>query len=179
MKRLCLSVPAIALAACATSPSETFDERYSNAEIAELTAQHFNVAENDASSALKPAFKKYGPPHGYIDGLMSSVDNPRANHLYGSGHFKTKLRLKEHTFWRVEGENLSGHLAPVKTAHLVYKTLRLDPLSNTLEFSETLTKRGQAFTVFERKVGDEIVITFHKSEDLPISTLESVRFFSD
>jgi len=179
MKKIILTVPVIALAACATSPSQIFDERYSNAEITEMTSNHFNVATADARVALKPAFKKYGAPHGYIDGMMSSVDNPNANHLYGSGHFKTKLRLKEHTFWRVEGENLTGHLAPVKTAHLVYQARRLDPLSNTLKFSETLTRRGQTFTVFERKIGDEIVITFHKSNDLPKTTLESVRFFSD
>jgi len=70
-------------------------------------------------------------------------------------------------------------LVPVKTAHLVYETMRLDLLSNTLEFSETLTKRGQKFTVFERKIDDEIVITLHKSSDLPQTTLESVRFFRD
>lgn len=74
---------------------------------------------------------------------------------------------------------MSGHFAPVKTAHLVYETMRLDPLSNTFEFSETLSKRGQTFTVFERKVGTEIIITVHKSDDLSQTHLEDVRFFSD
>lgn len=167
------------LAACATSPSETFDTRYSDSEIAAMTAEHFDVLQKEAKAALGPAFKKYGAPHAYIDGMMSSVNVPNLNYLYGSGHFKTKLSLDEHTFWRVDGENLSGHLAPVKTAHLVYETLRLDPLSNTFEFSETLNKRGQKFTVFERKVGNEIVITVHKSSDLSQTKLEGVNFFRD
>jgi len=177
----CLIVPlsVLLLVACATSRSDIFDARYSNSEIASMTAIHFDVLQKDAQSALKPAFKKYGKPDAYIDGMMSSVDVPDLDYLYGSGHFKTKLSLDEHTFWRVEGENLSGHFAPVKTAHLVYETMRLDPLSNTFEFSETLSKRGQTFTVFERKVGTEIIITVHKSDDLSQTHLEDVRFFSD
>jgi len=167
------------LTGCVTSSTETFDVQYSDKEIAAMTAAHFNVLEDDAKVALKPAFKKYGRPHAYIDGLMSSVDEPNIDHLYGSGHFKTKLSLNKHTFWRVDGENLKGHLTPVKTAHLVYETMRLDPLSERLEFSETLTKRGQIFTMFERKIGNEIVITVHKSEDLQKTTLDSVEFFRD
>lgn len=167
------------LAACVSSPDAIFDEKYSDSEIAAMTAKHFDVLESDAKAALKPAFKKYGAPHIYIDGLMSSVDVEDSNHLYGSGHLKRKIKLKEHTFWRIDGENLSGHLEPVKTAHLVYETLRLDPLSGTLKYSETLTKRGQKFTVFERKVENKIVITVHKSEDLPKTKLDRVKFFSD
>jgi len=179
MKFLISTLSAMALTACVTSSEKTFDMRYSDSEIATMTAEHFDVLQKETKAALKPAFKKYGRPHAYIDGMMSSVDQPNLNHLYGSGYFKTKLSLNKHTFWRVDGENLTRHLVPVKTAHLVYETMRLDLLSNTLEFSETLTKRGQKFTVFERKIDDEIVITLHKSSDLPQTTLESVRFFRD
>jgi len=179
MRTLISVFSVFAITSCATSSGDVFDTSYSDKEIAKMASEHFNVLEGDARVALKPAFKKYGAPHGYIDGLMSSIDKTDANHLYGSGHLRTKLRLKEHTFWRVDGENLMGHLVPVKTAHLVYQTMRLDPLSDRLQFSETLTKRGQTFTVFERKIGDEIVITFHKTDDLPKTTLESVRFFSE
>lgn len=179
MRLLILSLSIMVLAACSTSPAKTFDVRYSDSEIAAMTAEHFDVLHKETKAALKPAFRKYGKPHAYIDGMMSSIDVPDIDHLYGSGHFKTKLSLNKHTFWRVDGENLSGHFAPVKTAHLVYETMRLDPLSNTFEFSETLSKRGQTFTVFERKVGTEIIITVHKSDDLSQTHLEDVRFFSD
>jgi len=165
------------LTACATTETTEFASKYSDSEIAKMSAEHFEILEGDAKAALGPTFKKYGAPDAYIEGLMSSIDNPNANHLYGSGEFETKLSLKEHTFWRIDGENLAGHLEPVKTAHLVYETLRLDPLSNTLEFTETLTKRGQIFTVFERQLGSEIIITFHKSGELPQTTLDSVSFF--
>jgi hypothetical protein len=179
MKAIYSGLLIIALSGCASLNQETYDDQYSASDIAEMSSDHFDVSLGDMGNALKPAFKKYGAPHGYVDGLMSSIDSANANYLYGSGHFKTKLRLREHTFWRVDGENLSGHLSPVKTAHLVYKARRLDPLSNSFEFSETLTKRGQKFTVFERKLGDEIVITFHKTADLPKSKLQSVSFFHD
>lgn len=178
MKRILLIVSVIVLAACTTS-RENYDTQYSDTEIAQMTAIHFGVLEKESRAALQPAFKKYGAPHAYIDGLMSSIDSPNANHLYGSGHFKTKVSLKKHTFWRVDGENLTGHLAPVKTAHLVYETLRLDPLSDTLDFKETLTKRGQKFSVFERKVGNEIIITVHRSDALPQTELEQIQFFRD
>jgi len=144
-----------------------------------LTSEHFDVLETDAKAALRPAFSKYGAPDAYVDGLMSSTLSSDANHLYGSGDFKTKLRQAEPTFWRVDGENLNGHLAPVKTAHLVYKTLRLDPLQNTFQFEETLTQRGQTFTVFERLEGDEIIITLHKRGELPDAALERIRFFDE
>jgi len=179
MKFFTSIIIALVLSGCATSPNEVFDSKYSRSEIAIMTAEHFDVLERDASAALRPAFNKYGAPHAYIDGLMSSVDVNDANHLYGSGHFQTKLTLKEHTFWRVDGENLTGHLRPVQTAHLVYNTLRLDPLSNSLEFSETLTKRGKTFTVFEKQMGDEIIITVHKSEDLQKTKLNKVKFFNE
>jgi len=179
MNRIMFILSLILLTACATSPDTLFDEKFSDAEIAAMTAQHFEVMETDARAALRPAFKKYGAPHIYIDGLMSSVDLENSNHLYGSGNIKRKVRLKEHTFWRIDGENLSGHLAPVKTAHLVYEKIRLDPFSDTLEFSETLTKCGQKFTVFEREIDNKVVITVHKSEDLQKTKLDSVKFFRD
>ncbi|MDB2439114.1 hypothetical protein N9W89_10390 [Hellea sp.] len=165
------------LTACATTETIEFASKYSDSEIAKMSSEHFEILERDAKVALGPTFNKYGAPDAYIEGLMSSIDIPNSNYLYGSGEFETKLRLKEHTFWRIDGENLAGHLEPVKTAHLVYETLRLDPLSDTLEFTETLTKRGQTFTVFERQVGNEIIITFHKSGELPQTTLDSVSFF--
>ena len=179
MKRFCLSLCALFTASCASVTDQTFDHRYSSSEIAALTSEHFDVLETDAKAALKPAFAKYGAPDAYADGLMSSIDKAGANHLYGSGNFKTKLRLTESTFWRVDGENLHGHLDPVKTAHLVYKTLRLDPLRNHFKFEETLTKRGQTFTIFERLEGDEIIITLHKSNELQGTSLESIRFFDE
>ena len=170
---------ALLLTACATTNDAVFEGQYSGSEIAEMTSEHFDVLEADARAALKPAFKKYGAPHAYIDGLMSSVDMPKSNHLYGSGNFKTKVSLDAHTFWRINGDNLAGHLAPVKTAHLVYEAMRLDPLSKELKFTETLTKRGQKFTVFERKVDNDIVITIHKSDELPQSTFETISFFNE
>ena len=167
------------MASCASTAEQGFDHSYSSSEIAALTSEHFEVLETDARAALKPAFSKYGAPDAYVDGLMSSTLTPNANHLYGSGDFKTKLHLSESTFWRVDGENLDGHLVPVKTAHLVYKTLRLDPLQNHFKFEETLTKRGQTFAVFERLEGDEIIITLHKTGELPNASLESIRFFDE
>ena len=179
MKSIIVFFSFLFLGGCATSSPGIFDTSYSTSEIAAMTAKHFDVLQKEAKSALQPAFKKYGKPDAYIDGLMSSVDIPDLDYLYGSGHFKTKLSLDEHTFWRVDGENLSGHLAPVKTAHLVYETLRLDPLSSSFEFSETLSKRGQTFTVFERKVGTKIIITVHKSEDLSQTKLKTISFFNE
>ena len=179
MEKFCLSLCALLTVSCASVANQTFDHSYSSSEIAALTSEHFDVLEKEAKSALKPAFAKYGAPDAYVDGLMSSIDKADANHLYGSGNFKTKIRLTESTFWRVDGENLQGHFDPVKTAHLVYKTLRLDPLRNHFTFEETLTKRGQTFTVFERLEGDEVIITLHKTGQLPDASLESIRFFDE
>lgn len=169
----------VSAVACATTHPQTFESQYSDTEIAKMTSEHFDVLEADTKAALKPAFAKYGAPHAYIDGLMSSVDVPQSNHLYGSGNFKTKLSLDAHTFWKINGDNLTGHLSPVKTAHLVYETMRLDPLSEQLEFTETLSKRGQKFTFFERKIGHDIVITIHKSDALTKASFETIKFFNE
>lgn len=169
----------LSAAACATTNQQTFEAQYSDTEIAKMTSKHFDVLEADAKAALKPTFAKYGAPHAYIDGLMSSVDMPQSNHLYGSGNFRTKLSLDAHTFWQINGDNLTGHLSPVKTAHLVYEAMRLDPLSEQLEFTETLSKRGQKFIVFERRMGNDIVITIHKSGALPKASFETIKFFNE
>jgi len=179
MRNLIVILASFGFNACATNTNKIFDERYSRFEVASLTAKHFKVSDLEVQRALKPTFKKYGRPHGYIDGLMSSIDEPEKNLLYGSGFFRTKLNLKKHTFWRVDGDRLAGHFTPIKTAHLVYDIVRLDPLSKSFEFSESLTKQGQKFSIFEHKVDNKIVITVHSIDELEDTQLDRVSFFSE
>lgn len=167
------------LVSCASTEPSKYDARYSHSEIGTLTAQHFDVDKPDAVRALGPMFQKYGKPHGYIDGLMSSIDDPRVNFLYGSGYFQTKLNLNEHTFWRLEGEKLNGHLKPVKAAHIIYDTTKLSRLNEALTYKESLTKRGQKFSIFEHKIDNKIVVTVYRQDDLPEISLEALKFYSE
>ena len=179
MRNIFVILSFIGFSGCSTLPHDSFDQRYSRSEVASLAANHFEVSSTDAHATLRPALKKYGPPHAYIDGLMSSVDDVEKSHLYGSGFFQTKLHLNQHTFWLIDGEGLAGHLDPIKTAHIVYDIVKLDPLQKSFEFRESLTKRGQKFSIFEHKVDDKVIITFHKTDDLEDTRLDKLRFYRE
>ncbi|MGB0907347.1 MAG: EipA family protein [Maricaulaceae bacterium] len=176
LKFLLLSV--VGLAACATPNNDVYDETFSRSEIASFSATYFDINEAAAARALKPTYKKYGAPHAYISGHMSSVDDVTLSRLYGSGEVRAKLRLPKHTFWKINGDDLQNHFEPIKTAHLVYETARLEDLPERLTHIGNLTKRGQVFTIFERVVDDQIVITLHRSNDLPErAKLNDLHFF--
>ena len=166
------------LTACATAPI-SFDNRFRVDELAVFIADDFGADRSAAARALRPVYKKYGAPHAYVSGHMSSVNDPMLNRLYGSGDVRSKLRRDTHTFWQVNGEALSDYLDPIKTAHLVYDTDRLDGVADLLTRVGNLSKQGKVFTIFERELDGQIVVTLHRTDDLSReSTLKDLTFFA-
>lgn len=173
-------IGAAVLGGCATVPEAAFDTSFSRSEIAALTAHDFDLDPDAAARALRPTYKKYGAPHAYVSGFMSSVNDPTLSRLYGSGQMRAKLRRDDHTFWQINGQGLSGHLTPIKTAHLVYDVAEIGSLEDVLSSVGTLSKRAQVFTIFERHVDGQIVVTLHRTDDLPQSSvMQTLSFFEN
>lgn len=174
-----IAIIALSLGACASAPA-TFDRRFNPAELAAFTARDFALDTDAAERALRPTIKKHGAPHAYIFGYMSSVDEPAIHRLYGSGAVRSKTRLDSHTFWTIDGQGLTGNFSPIRTAHLVYDIDRLDTLTETLSAIGSVSRRGSVFTVFERKVDGQIVVTLHRTGDLAEkSALEILTFYDE
>ena len=172
---LCLTLSF--LSACKTAP-ELFDTSFNRTEIANFTSVDFDIEMDAAEQALKPTYKKYGAPHAYVFGHMSSVFDPNLSRLYGSGEIRTKLQQNTHTFWAINGDALSEHYNPIKTAHLIYDINDFEDVTNIFNSIGTLTNRGQVFTIFERKYGEKIIVTLHKTDDLPKDThFNSLQFY--
>lgn len=165
------------VAGCQSVP-DTYDTRFTRSEIASFTASNFDGLEGTAARALRPTYEKYGAPHIYVSGYMSSVNDPEISRLYGSGEATTKLRPRAHTFWTVEGAGLSQHLDPIQTAHLIYDVDRLDRLRDRLSAIGSLSNRGKVLPVFERQIDGQIVVTLHPTDALRSgSRLETLSFF--
>lgn len=166
------------LSACATNPkSSTSSETFSVEETAKLTATYFGLERSETARALQPTFKKYGEPHIYISGLMSSLADPEYSRLYGTGSSRQKRYRPQNLFWKIEGEELVGHMRPIKTAHLVYNKSDIEALEHALSSLGSLSRRGRIFTVFERQADEQIVVTVHRSDDLPpAATFETIAF---
>ncbi|WP_371397222.1 EipA family protein [Fretibacter rubidus] len=176
-KRALWVILACVLTACATAP-ESFDNRFGSGEISVFIADDFGADRSAAARALRPVYKKYGAPHAYISGHMSSVNNPMLSRLYGSGDVRSKLRSDSHIFWQLNGDALSGYLSPIRTAHLVYDTDRLEDLTQVLSTVGALSKQGKTFTLFERELDGQIVVTLHRTDDLARdASLQDLMFF--
>lgn len=167
------------LTACSNT-LEVFDNRFNRTEIANFTSTDFDIKNDAAARALKPTYEKYGAPQAYVFGHMSSVFDPDLSRLYGHGEVRAKLKLKTHTFWTIDGTDLTDHYTPIKTAHLIYDLNNFTNLSEILESVGTLTNRGQVFTVFERKHDNQIIVTLYKTDDLSNDThFDSLRFYQE
>ncbi len=167
----------LSFCACASTPPQNFENEYSRNEIAMLTAQAFDVGTNPAAKALKPVYKKYGAPQAYITGNMSTTHDNAYSRLYGSGDLRVKRRLPEHRFWQIEGEELYQLDMPIPTVHLVYEIAQLDDLKNKLTSIGQLSKHDETFTIFERRVAEQIIITVHRSKDIPKNAILSSLLF--
>ncbi len=149
---------------CATQ--KTYKSTYSRAEIGKISAEYFDVAEQAAIKALKPVYKKYGKPASIIKGYMSTSWEDPAKRLYGTGKFQTRLALPESLFWQISGDGLENMSRPIPTVHLVYEITQPYALKGEMSKIGSLDRRGEVFTVFERRTGRKIVVTINETQDL-------------
>jgi len=104
------------LCACATAPEPPLDaSRFSHAEISAIVSSHFDTPAAAASKALRPSFDKFGAPKRYVSGNMSSVDEAQFERLYGFGDIYARPALGAPVFWQIDGEGLTGDVAPIAT----------------------------------------------------------------
>jgi hypothetical protein len=140
--------------------------QYNRDEIARLTHADFKAETAAMRKALKPTYAKYGAPHAYIRGNMSTVfDNPQSQ-IFGTGDFHAKLKLPDKAYWQISGTNLYNLETPIPTVHLIYDVKELPVLAKKHAAIGSLSKRGATFTVFEHKAQEHIVVTVYKTEDV-------------
>jgi len=138
--------------------------RYSHAEISAIVSSHFDRSLSDAAKALRPSFKKFGAPKHYVSGNMSAVHDAQFERLYGLGKISTRLALDRPVYWQIDGEALAGDVAPIATVHLIYDEEQFDEV--TFAATQMETRRGHSFTVFERRLGGQIIVSVYPTERL-------------
>lgn len=168
---------ALSLSACASTHT-TFDETFSRTEVADMTSEYFDLESDAAARALKPTYQKYGAPHIYISGLMSAVADDTIERLHGMGQTVTKLALPDTVYWAIQGKDLQSQTRPVKTANLIYNKVDIKDLEPALRSIGKLSQRGQVFTVFEREIDGQIVVTLNLTGDLPKAAQLKAIYFS-
>ena len=140
--------------------------QYNRDEIARLTHADFNAETAAMRKALKPTYAKYGAPHAYIRGNMSTVlDNPQSQ-IFGMGEFHAKLKLPDRAYWQMGGTNLYNLDTPIPTVHLIYDVKELPTRTKEYKAIGSLSKRGKTFTVFEHKADEHVVVTVYRTEDV-------------
>jgi len=165
MKLALILVFGFSLTACASAPDAPIDiSRYSHAEISAVVSSHFDSSASDASRALRPSFKKFGAPKRYVSGNMSAVHDASFERLYGLGDMHRRLALNKSVYWQIDGEALSADVHPIATVHLIYDQDQFDEV--TFASVEMQTRRGHNFTVFERKLGGQIIVSVYPTERL-------------
>jgi len=165
MKLSLYFIAGLYLSACASSPDAPIDvSRFSHTEISKVVSTHFDTPASAASQALRPSFKKFGAPKHYVSGNMSGVHDAAIERLYGLGDIHSRLALAKPVYWQIDGEGLAGDVAPIATVHLIYDEDQFDKV--TFASAQTETRRGHNFTVFERKLGAQIIVSVYPTERL-------------
>ncbi len=110
---------------------------------------------------------------------MSTTYNNEYSRLFGIGSLHVKRRLPEQLFWQIDGKGLYDLDEPISTVHLVYEVAQIDNLQQKLQSMGQLSKKGEVFTIFERRVADQIVITINRAIDFPQSAILLSLLFSE
>lgn len=172
-----LSIFTMGLVGCASSPSNFAKISYTRSEISVVASQHFDVNEKALKRALKPTFAKYGQPNGYVAGQMSAAHDDYKDRLMGTGNFQAKFKLSKGTYWEIEGYGLTKLHNPVPAIHLVYHETDISKFKSTLTNSDVILRKGRTFTVFEQKVDEQVLVTVHRTLDIPgSSSMETLTF---
>jgi len=153
------------LGGCVTGESVASLDHYTQTDMSILLAVNFDSSQDEAYRALKPSFEKFGAPKRYVDGNMSSVHESRKDRLYGSGNLHARHSPFKPIFWQIDGEDLGSDVTPIKTVHLIYDKKELG--AAPYETFESETRRGKSFTVFERDLGERVVVSIYPSQRLP------------
>ena len=165
MRYVIISSFGFALASCASVKTSQDVRDYKLGEMSVVIASHFDLSKGPVSAALKPSFDKFGAPQQYVTGKMSAVDRADLDRLYGSGEISKRFTPNQPVVWRIDGQALAGNLTPIAAVHLVYNAESLENAQFN-QFSMD-TRRGQTFTVFERRESEQIIVSLYPSPALP------------
>lgn len=119
---------------------------------------------------MKPIYNKYHEAHAYINGYMSTALGDEIMRLHGSGDLKSKSMLTQHTYWQVRGKGFINMSNPIPATHLLYRKHQLLAEFGSMNYAESFSKRGNSFTIFERELEDDIIMTVYRTQDLPVSS---------
>jgi len=165
----------LALTACASAKPVQDIRAYGLSDVSVVVESHFDAPKGSVARALKPSFDKFGKPYQYVTGLMSAVDREGLDRLYGTGEISQRFQLDRPVAWQIDGQALAGSLEPIAAVHLVYNLKDLG--SSTFDNVSMQTRRGQSFTVFERRVQTQIIVSLYPSPALPPdAVLEKMLF---
>lgn len=165
------------LSGCASTSSPINYISYTRTEIASVASTHFDTKQNALQRSLKPTFKKYGQPNGYVSGHMSASLEDYKDRLLGTGAFQAKFKLSKGSYWEIDGIGLTGLNEPVPTIHLVYNETDIEKFKSVLARSDVIVRKDQIFTVFEQKVDNQVLVTVYRTADIPeTSEMTTLRF---
>lgn len=163
------------MASCASAPPVQDVRTYGLSEMSVVVSSHFDASKGPVSAALKPSFDKFGAPQQYVTGQMSAIDNVWLDRLYGSGQVSKRFTRNQPVAWQIDGQALAGHLTPIASVHLIYNQEGFEQA--TFDRITMETRRGQAFTVFERRDSEQIIVSLYPSPALPSEAIfETISF---